>query len=165
MEAKNQVVKGVVNLNTKSWQERLHSGRCGAGSLKIVAGYYGVSKSEALLARLCGTDRQFGTSAKRLSNAARDIGLSAHTVSRANFTDMEHWLRKGVPIIVNWFSPGRRDYEDGEMPDGHYSVVSGISPNFIILEDPEIGRKRCIKRADFLRVWFDFKGSEIKRCE
>ncbi|MCX6765192.1 MAG: hypothetical protein NT148_01485, partial [Candidatus Nealsonbacteria bacterium] len=49
--------------------------------------------------------------------------------------------------------------------DGHYSVVIGLDDKFIYLQDPEIGRMRKIKRYDFMRVWFDFKGDYIKPNE
>ena len=68
-------------------------------------------------------------------------------------------------MIVNWFTPGRPDQSSGEMPDGHSSVVVGLDDEYIHLQDPELGDMRVIKRADFLRVWFDFKGNQITAWE
>jgi len=81
--------------------------------------------------------------------------------NKANFTDIQRWLKRGVPVIVDWFTPGRLDAPASEMPDGHSSVVMGLDKKNIYLQDPEIGAMRTIKREDFLRVWFDFKGEKI----
>jgi ABC-type bacteriocin/lantibiotic exporter with double-glycine peptidase domain len=155
--------RATIFLKTKSWQESLHKGRCGPASLKIVASYYGIRKSEIALTRLCNVDPILGTSSAKLCHAARRVGFSARTSNFSNFDEIERLLSNGTPIIVNWFSPGRIDRSSSEMADGHYSVVSGISPSSITIEDPELGKRRRIKRSDFLRVWFDFKGENITR--
>lgn len=41
----------------------------------------------------------------------------------------------------------------------------GLDDKFIYLQDPEIGKIRKIKRSDFMRVWFDFKGEYLKPNE
>ncbi len=81
--------------------------------------------------------------------------------NNASLSDIKEWLNKGVPVIVDWFTRGRSDYGDSEVADGHYSVVVGLDKNNIYLQDPEIGGLRKIKRDDFMRVWFDFKGDRI----
>lgn len=70
-----------------------------------------------------------------------------------------------MPVIVNWFTGGRLDYSESEVADGHYSVVAGLDEKHIYLQDPEIGKIRKIKRDDFMKVWFDFKGEYIKPNE
>jgi len=40
-----------------------------------------------------------------------------------------------------------------------------LDNNNIYLQDPEIGKIRKLKRDDFMRVWFDFKGEYIKQKE
>ncbi|MEK9195428.1 MAG: papain-like cysteine protease family protein, partial [Patescibacteria group bacterium] len=76
--------------------------------------------------------------------------------------DIRRWLDKKVPVIVNWFTRGRMDYDDSEVPDGHLSVVVGLDDEYIYLQDPEIGVLRKISRDDFMKVWFDFKGEYIE---
>lgn len=66
-----------------------------------------------------------------------------------------------MPIIVDWFTRGRADYNDSQVPDGHYSVVVGLDDTHIYLQDPEIGGLRKIQRDDFMKVWFDFRGEKI----
>ena len=70
-----------------------------------------------------------------------------------------------MPVIVNWFTRGRSDYGDSQVPDGHYSVVVGLDKANIYLQDPEIGKMRTLDRDDFMRVWFDFKPAYISSWE
>lgn len=144
------------------FQETLHAGMCGPASLKMVLGYYGVEKTEKELAELCGTDSNVGTSDKGLKRAAEGLGFTVEIKNNSTFDDIRRWLDKKVPVIVNWFTRGRIDYEIEEVPDGHLSVVVGLDDEYIYLQDPEIGALRKISRDDFMKVWFDFKGEYIK---
>jgi uncharacterized protein len=151
------------HLKVKGFQETVGQGTCGPASLKIVFQYYGLSKSEKELARLTDTTQRLGTSKKGLIKAAIQLGFQVFTKTESSFQDIEKWLNKGVPIIVDWFTRGRKDYADSDMADGHYSVVCGIDSKYIYLQDPEIGRIRKIEKNDFRRVWFDFSGEFINR--
>ena len=149
-------------LPVKPFQETLHAGMCGPASLKMVLEYYGVEKTEKELAELCGTDSNFGTSDEGLKRAAEGIGFTVEIKNNSTLDDIRRWLDKKVPVIVNWFTRGRMDYDDSEVPDGHLSVVVGLDDEYIYLQDPEIGVLRKISRDDFMKVWFDFKGEYIE---
>lgn len=148
-------------LPVNPFQETLHGGYCGPASLKIVLDYYGVQKSESEIAKRCGRDIKLGTNDVSMKRAAKSYGFNVEIKNKANFTDIQKWLKRGVPVIVDWFTPGRPSARTSEMPDGHYSVVAGLDKKNIYLQDPEIGAIRTIKRGDFLRVWFDFKKDRI----
>jgi len=152
-------------LDVKPFQETLNADMCGPASLKIVLEYYGINKSEDELAQLCKFKKGLGVDDKGIKTAAEKLGLKAVIKNNSNFKDIEEWLKRGVPAIVNWFTRGRTDYGDSSMADGHYSVVMGLDGNFIYLQDPELGAMRKIKRDDFMRVWFDFKGEFLKPNE
>jgi len=152
-------------LNVKPFQETLHAGMCGPASLKIVLDYYGLVKSEQELAELTGTTIDIGTDDKGIARAAEAIGFKTLIKNEGDFSDIEIWLAKGVPVIVNWFTRGQADYPDSEVADGHYSVVCGLDDENIYLQDPEIGGLREIARGDFMKVWFDFTGEYIKSDE
>ncbi len=134
---------------------------CGPASLKMVLDYYGVHKTEKELAELCATSRDLGTNDVKIKQVAENFGFKVTIKNNGTFEDVEHWLDKKVPVIVNWFTRGRADYDDSEVPDGHLSVVVGLDDTFIYLQDPEIGMLRKISRDDFLKVWFDFTGNHI----
>lgn len=146
----------------KSFQETLGGGYCGPASLKMVLEYFGESRSEEEIAQRCRRDSELGTNDAALAKAARSYGFDVVIKNNSNFTNLKQWLKKGVPVIVNWFTRGRSDYGDSEVPDGHYSVVVGLDEKNIYLQDPEIGALRKIEREDFLRVWFDFTGRYIR---
>jgi ABC-type bacteriocin/lantibiotic exporter with double-glycine peptidase domain len=135
---------------------------CGPASIKIVLDYYGLEKSEKELARLCQHDKNLGIDDEKIKKVAEGLGFNVKIKSNSNFKDIEKWLDKKVPVIVNWFTKGRQDYSESEVADGHYSVVTGLDDKYIYLQDPEIGKIRKLKRNDFMRVWFDFKGEYLK---
>lgn len=152
-------------LKVKPFQETLNAGMCGPASLKIVLSYYGVDKSEKELAKLCGTDEDLGTDDKAIEKAAKSLGFKVKIKNNSSFKDIEKWLDKDVPVIVNWFTRGRTDYTDTDVCDGHYSVVCGIDNKNIYLQDPETGGMRELDKEDFMTVWFDFTGMYIKEDE
>jgi ABC-type bacteriocin/lantibiotic exporter with double-glycine peptidase domain len=152
-------------IKLKPFQETLYASMCGAASLKIVLDYYGVEKSEKELAKLCKVDKNLGTDDKSIKRVAEQLGFKVFIKNNSSFKDIEKWLDKKVPVIVDWFTKGRQEYPESAVSDGHYSVVAGIDAKFIYLQDPEIGRIRKLKRDDFMTVWFDFKGKYIKPSE
>ncbi len=152
-------------LNLKPFQETLHGGFCGPASLKIVLDYYGINKTEQELADLTKKDNTLGTNATNIKDAAESLGLKVEIKDFCEYENIQYWLDKEVPVIVNWFTRGRNDYLDSEVADGHYSVVIDLDNKFICLQDPEIGNIRKIDRDDFYRVWFDFKSDHITSWE
>ena len=152
-------------LKLEPFQETLNAGYCGPASLKIVLGYYGVEKTEKELAKMAGWNKDLGVDDRGIKKAAEALGFKVKIKNSSNFQDIQNWLNKEIPIIVNWFTRGRNDYSDSAVADGHYSVVAGLDDKFIYLQDPEIGKIRKIKINDFMRVWFDFKGEYIKTNE
>ena len=152
-------------LNIKPFQETLNAGMCGPASLKMVLDYWGILKTENELAKLCNVEINSGTNDISIKNTAESFGLSVEIKNDSSFDDIKYWLDKKVPLIVDWFTRGRKDYSDSEVADGHYSVVVGLDQEFIYLQDPEIGSLRKIKRDDFYKVWFDFAGQFINHWD
>jgi ABC-type bacteriocin/lantibiotic exporter with double-glycine peptidase domain len=152
-------------LKLKPFQETLNVSMCGPASLKIVLAYYGIEKLEKELAKLCYHDKNLGVDDGKIKRAAESLGFKVKIKNGSNFKDIEKWLDKKVPIIVNWFTRGRQDYSESEVAEGHYSVVARLDEKHIFLQDPEIGKIRKLKRDNFMKVWFDFKGKYIKPNE
>lgn len=124
---------------------------CGPASLKMVLAYYGVEESEKKLGELCHTTLRRGTTWQSLVRVAKRYGLGAEMKRRASLRDIENSIKKGAPVIVNWFS----------VNEGHWSVIIGIDSVNIYMLDPEIGKLRSMSRKDFMRVWFDFRSDYI----
>ncbi|MCX6764172.1 MAG: C39 family peptidase [Candidatus Nealsonbacteria bacterium] len=133
-------------LNVKSFQETLHADMCGPASLKIVLDYYGTKKSEQELAWLTGLVPGLGIDDKSILKAAESLGFKAQIKNGSTFDDIEEWLKKGVPVIVDWFTRGRCDYNDSKLADGHYSVVFGLDDEYIYLQDPETGGEKKLRK-------------------
>jgi ABC-type bacteriocin/lantibiotic exporter with double-glycine peptidase domain len=154
-----------ISLNVKPFQETLHADMCRPASLKIVLNYYKINKTEKELAELTKVTQGLGVDDKKIAAIARSLHFKVTIKNKSTFADIEKWLSKGVPVIVDWFTRGRQDYSDSEVPDGHYSVVMGLNNKYIYLQDPEIGKQRKMTREDFMKVWFDFTGRSIKPDE
>ena len=152
-------------LKVKPFQEILNNSYCGPASLKILLSYYGVDKTEKELAEMSGWNKDLGIDDKGIKKVAEALGFKVKIKNNSSYSDIQKWLDKGVPVIVNWFTSGRNDYPESETADGHYSVVAGLDDRFIYLQDPELGKMRKIKRYDFMRVWFDFRGDYLKPSE
>ena len=152
-------------LDVKPFQETLHAHMCGPASLKIVADYYGIKKSEQDIVNLTGFIENIGIHEEGIVQGAKALGLKTFVKNESTFDDIEKWLSKDIPMIVDWFTRGRSDYSDSEIADGHYSVIIGLDDKYVYIQDPEIGGVRKIKRDDFMLVWFDFRGHTIKPDE
>lgn len=139
-------------IKLKSFRENSVGGYCGPASLKIVLDYYKMEKSEDELAKLCKTSNNLGTTPENIKKVAEKFGFKVQIKENTTFRDLEKWLDKKVPVIVNWFTRGRNDYTESDIADGHYSVVAGLDEKYIYLEDPELGKVRKMAKDDFLRV-------------
>ena len=92
------------HLRVSPFQETLHGGYCGPASLKIVLDYYGVKKGEEGIAERCGRDSKLGTNDISIQRAAESYGFNVEIKNRAGFNDIQKWLNKEIPVIVNWFT-------------------------------------------------------------
>jgi len=151
-----------MKLKVQPFQETLHANMCGPASLKIVLDYYEVDKTEKEVADMATIVEGIGWCDKDIAGVAESLNLKVEIKNESSFEDVEKWLKNGVPVIVDWFTRGRKDYDDSEVADGHYSVVIGLDDEYIYLQDPEIGGERKITREDFMKVWFDFTGFYLK---
>ncbi|MDD2696851.1 MAG: cysteine peptidase family C39 domain-containing protein, partial [Candidatus Pacebacteria bacterium] len=122
---------------------------------KMVLDYYGVSDSEAEIARLAGASKEKGVPAEGLIRAAKHFGFKAFSKKNSTFGDIRGFIRKKMPVIVDWFM------ED----EGHYSVAVDIDKKSIVLIDPSLKGRRKVPLDKFLRIWFDFPGKFLRKRE
>jgi len=133
-------------IDVKAYHQK--AGHCGPSSLKMVLGFYGVEKTERELGKLTSCRPKVGTSADNLVKAAKGLGFKAFYKDLAEIKELRAYLRKKIPVIVNWYSV----YED------HYSVVVDIDKENIYIQDPEFGHIRSMKLDYFKKIWFGIKG-------
>ncbi len=129
---------------------------CGPACLKIVCLYYGRTVSLRRLARLCRTSLVSGTTGHNMVRAARSLGFHAAIMDYSTVSMLRRWLRRRVPVIVDWMSPGDANSRTRRMAVGHYSVACGMTRTALLLEDPAVGQRRRVAPKEFLKVWFDF---------
>ena len=127
-------------------------GLCGPASLKMVFDYYGVRVSEAEISKIAGASKEKGVSKEGLNKAAKHFGFQVFSKEKSTLSDLKYFIKKGIPVIVDWF------FED----EGHYSVVVDIDKQNIVFRDPSFKGLRRLPIEKFLRVWFDFPGKFIK---
>ena len=120
-------------------------GYCGPACLKMVFEYYGVNTTGNAIAKIAGSTHEFGTPLASMKKAAKAYGFSLTHKDNSSLKDIRHFLDKGIPVIVDWFS---------EI-EGHYSIVTNIDKTHIHLVDPELGKHRSIPLNIFIHVWFD----------
>jgi predicted double-glycine peptidase len=133
---------------------------CGAAALQAVLRYFGKGGDlgeEELAARL-GTTSENGTSPAAILRVAREHGLIATMREHMTIADLEDYVARGVPVIVDyqaWAEQPNHDYTN-DWENGHYSVVVGVDRRNVYLEDPSIlGARGRIPRAEFEARWHD----------
>src|SRR3954451_13716999 len=77
---------------------------CGPACLKIVFAYFGKQVSEKQIAKACRSTLRSGTTGPSLVRVAKQFGSDAKVIDRSNFRTIPKWLRRGVPVIVDWMS-------------------------------------------------------------
>src|ERR1700690_4180661 len=95
-------------LPVKPFREK--PGMCGPASLKMIFDYYGMKKSEKEIATMCGTTKELGTNIESMKRVAETLGYNVEIKNNSTFEDIEMWLDKKIPVIVDWFTRGRNDY-------------------------------------------------------
>ncbi len=137
---------------------------CGVASLQAVLVYYGKNfDGERELERACRTDPEWGTEPSDMVRVAREQGLDARLETELTFDDLQRYLERGVPVIVDYQAwrddDGRTPYRD-KWEDGHYSIVIGLDAEYVYLEDPSlIGELGRIRRDEFIERWHDVERS------
>src|SRR4030042_4874866 len=97
-------------------------GYCGPASLKIALSAYKINKSENNLVKLTKTkrgrcNRKEGCTENEIVRAAKRLGLKAYIKQKSSITEIKKLTKKGIPVIVDWFSP---------ETNSHFSVVAGF---------------------------------------
>ena len=128
----------------------------------MVLEFYGIKKTEVELAKIAGTTEKAGTEILQVVRALKYFGLRIKIKNNAAYADLAKYFNKSIPVIVGWYSRGKKEDSDDTTADGHYSVVVGLDKKFIYLQDPEIGKIRKLKKENFLIVWLDYYGEYPK---
>ena len=132
--------------------------RCGPATLHMILDYYGITVTEDELAVLCNHSYQIGCTNSDMERVLKQYGLITLSKQNSSISDLKFWIDKDIPVIVDWFTTGVKP-EDNDAPDGHASIVVGVDDTHVQILDPEHGKVRNFTHKDFMRVWFDWEGS------
>lgn len=126
---------------------------CGPASLRMVFAYYGLELSEKEIAIACEHTYEMGCQGEDMVCAAEYFGFDVFLKNDSTISEIKQYVDRGIPVIVDWFC--------GDPPEGHSSVVIGVSDTDVYILDPFLEEMRVVSKADFRRCWFDFRTTPI----
>jgi ABC-type bacteriocin/lantibiotic exporter with double-glycine peptidase domain len=94
----------------------------------------------------CRSSPHSGTTGTNLMKGAKRFGFNAEVIDDSNFRTIAKWLRRGVPVIVDWMSTASSGRGHAAMARRHYSVICGLGNEHIVLQDPAVGGRRRLSR-------------------
>lgn len=126
---------------------------CGPAAVRSVMEFYGVPKTEAEVAELCGASHAEGVSTEGILRGLKSVGLDAEAFDNGT-QDTVRKLVSGEkrPLLVFWWGHGHR----GDGP--HASVLVGADDGGIWLMDPEPGMVVFKPWVKWIKNWFTFGG-------
>lgn len=133
--------------------------RCGPAVVKMILDYYGIEVTEDELCPKLQHTYELGCKNSDMENLFKEYGLKIFPKENGTIEELKHWVNQGVPVIVDWFTPGV-ERNDLFMPNGHASIIVGVDDKNVKLLDPEHGGVRLIPHVEFMRVWFDWENTE-----
>ncbi|MBL4658756.1 MAG: C39 family peptidase [Alcanivoracaceae bacterium] len=142
-EIKHQTLSGTINID--SWKSMRDQGvvkqnfdfSCGSASLaSVLSGFYGLKVSEKDV--LDKMEKDGAASFADLAQVAKSYGFKAGGI----MLSMNQLMQLKIPVIVYL------NYRGGD----HFSVVRGVSSEWVWLGDPSWGNKK-LRKEQFLSMW------------
>lgn len=132
---------------TVTHYEQTKQSACGAYVLKMILEYWGIQENLDVLIEKIGVKINVGASHAALIKVLRAYKLSVSAQSNASVHDLEKYLSKSMPVIINYISP--------LSGLGHYSIVIGIEDGHVFLCDSSNGPRYSLDIEEFDRIWFN----------
>ncbi|MEK7620631.1 MAG: cysteine peptidase family C39 domain-containing protein [Patescibacteria group bacterium] len=119
---------------------------CGPKSLWMVLRYYKKRVPLSTLVTLCETTVKTGTRRRALERTMRHFGFQVHAKPDAHLNDVQKWIEKGVPVIIN--------FREWDEDISHYAVIVGMTKTQVVLHDPSHGSDIKISHEEFTSRWY-----------
>ena len=92
-------------------------------------------------------------------NSSEYFGFKATIKDDSSLKDVQRWLDKKTPVIVNWFTRGAQDCTDADIAEGHYSAVAGLDDEYIYIDIKEENVEfNCGDLDNISERWKDIPG-------
>jgi len=118
---------------------------CGAASLRMALGAFGVRGTEAGFRKMLGTNARTGTTREALRKVARAYGFVARAGHGKDLAELARATKAGRAVVVL--------YKEKEADEAHYAIFLGVTGKRVILHDPWHGPRYKLPRAEFLKRW------------
>ncbi|NTU67136.1 MAG: hypothetical protein HGB08_04420 [Candidatus Moranbacteria bacterium] len=136
------------------YQKQKNAHYCGPAVLEMAFLRLGLVMPQEDIARQIGTSQERGTENENMIRFATEQGFEVTAKRGSSISDIREMLKKDLPLIVNYIEPTDED--------GHYAIVSGITPHNIILHDPWHGKDFKLPHQKFLERWKDSEGKYVR---
>ena len=143
---------------------------CGAASIYIAVSAIAPGKRFTLkqIEKAAGSYSKDGLTYKQLMGTIKSLGFGCKEIRFSGWERLKKESDAGNPVIISWMPMHLKKMLEMKDTIGHYSVVEKVGKNYIIIADPDNGKKVKMDRLHFLRLWFDYdvwypkKSSDIK---
>jgi len=144
---------------------------CGVASALSIVIYYEklaekpTCKSEEEAKSIIKPTRKYGSSPGSIVKYFHANNIGARIVWRASLDYLcKNYIEKGRPVMVGYQKPSKG--YPLEWKDGHWAVLTKITPTTVTVMDPSYGRRVTINRETFERRWYDYLvGPNSKRYQ
>ncbi len=118
---------------------------CGAASLQMAFDFFGFFESESKIAKEAHTEPVAGTKHQGMIDVATSKGFYCYVNNESSLDEIIYFLHLKLPIIVHFIEPS------GD--EGHYSIVTEVKNDTLVMNDPWNGKNFHMKVEDFLERW------------
>lgn len=130
---------------TVPYYKQLKDNWCGPACLQMVFAHYGKHISQEELAGKLHVAPEDYTHNKDMVRVTQDMGFNAMEKTNCAWEDIQQYVEKNIPSIVNFIEPS-----EGE---GHFGVVTDMNKEGITINDPWNGEGFHMTKEDFLQRW------------
>lgn len=120
---------------------------CGPAVAQMILAHFGITAAQTDIAKELETDHSIGTSAKELQAFFTRRDFTVSYKNSAHWEDIGEELARGS-VVVGYIEQGG---------DPHYALVTAITANAIVLNDPWHGETFTLNKEEFLGRWRDIE--------
>lgn len=106
--------------------------------------------SHRKIAKALNAKTEYGTNFWQIEDGIKKLNKSLHveTHTMTTISSLITWNNDDTILIIDWW----------DMTNGHYSIITDITEEFIVLVDPQYYKTRTLEMSMFSSNWFDWEG-------